>query len=65
MIFENKRDYYNGKPTLLKKTQLAMNTQLAGVMVWQLAHDSDQAQYSLMQAIHSTVHGYGHTNDEP
>lgn len=62
-VFENKSDYYNGIPTILKKTQLAMNTKLAGVMVWELAHDSSQVEYSLMQTIHASVNQSSQDND--
>ncbi len=47
--------YYNGIPTIKKKTELAME-ELGGVMVWELGHDH-YSEYSLLNAINETIHG--------
>jgi GH18 family chitinase len=48
--------YYNGMPTIVAKTQLALE-QTSGVMIWELAEDvcSDLGQYSLLAAIDRTI----------
>ena len=46
--------YYNGIPTIIKKTQLAKQ-QASGIMIWQLTEDASGAK-SLLSAIDSTVH---------
>lgn len=61
--FEGKTDYYNGLPTIKKKTQLAVREKLAGVMVWELPQDASDANLSIMKAIvdaafHSEAMGY-------
>lgn len=45
------RTYYNGQPTIRRKCRYAIQSGLAGVMVWQLFQDSRAADKSLMQAI--------------
>ncbi|MCA9912279.1 MAG: T9SS type A sorting domain-containing protein, partial [Anaerolineae bacterium] len=50
--------WYNGIPTIQAKTTLAMNNQLAGVMMWELGQDVLDAglkQYSLLRAIDAVV----------
>lgn len=45
--------YYNGIPTIWKKTKLAME-QTSGVMIWELSHDT-LGERSLLKVISSTV----------
>lgn len=49
--------YYNGIPTIVAKTQLALD-QTAGVMIWELGGDvcGDLSEYSLLAAIDRTIH---------
>jgi GH18 family chitinase len=49
--------YYNGIPTIVAKTQLALE-QTSGVMIWEIGEDvcSDQAAYSLLAAIDRSIH---------
>ena len=46
--------YYNGIPTIKKKTKLAMN-KASGIMIWQLTEDA-QGKYSLLNTIYNAVH---------
>jgi GH18 family chitinase len=41
---------YNGKPTLIAKTDTAMNMGCAGMMVWEVSHDRSD-QYSLLSVM--------------
>ena len=45
--------YYNGIPTIKKKTRLAMRS-FGGIMIWELAQDS-QDDLSLLKAITNTI----------
>lgn len=51
VLFHGKTDFYNGIPTIMKKTRFAIENKLAGVMLWQLAFDSDNKKHSLVEAI--------------
>ena len=42
--------YYNGEETIKKKTKLALDHGLGGMMMWELAHDAE-GPHSLTQAI--------------
>ena len=53
--YQGKTDYYNGLPMIAKKTRLAQTEQLSGVMVWELSHDSSDADTSIMQHIVNTA----------
>ena len=53
--YQGKTDYYNGLPMIAKKTRLAQTEQLGGVMVWELPHDSRDADTSIMQHIVNTA----------
>lgn len=46
--------YYNGIPTIEAKTQLALDDQLAGVMVWELGQDKFD-EYSLLDKIGNII----------
>ncbi len=46
--------YYNGRPTIRQKVQLAMDEELAGVMIWALGQDSYD-EYSLLTAIYEKL----------
>lgn len=45
------RTYYNGKTTIRRKCLKAKEMGLAGVMIWQILHDSKDDNYSLMNTI--------------
>jgi len=46
--------YYNGIPTIRKKTQYALDKGAGGVMIWQLLQDAD-GDKSLLHAINETI----------
>jgi GH18 family chitinase len=46
--------YYNGIPTIETKTQLAIDENLCGVMMWELGHDRFD-QYSLLDKIYNII----------
>nr|WP_307991332.1 glycosyl hydrolase family 18 protein [uncultured Niameybacter sp.] len=46
--------WYNGVPTITKKTELALNT-CGGIMIWQISQDVTDPQKSLLAAIDRTV----------
>ncbi|MCO6475365.1 MAG: T9SS type A sorting domain-containing protein [Phaeodactylibacter sp.] len=46
--------YYNGIPTIQRKTELAMDL-VSGVMIWEVGQDS-YTEYSLLNAIYETVY---------
>lgn len=45
--------YYDGIPTIIKKTQFAMES-FGGIMIWELGHDA-QNELSLLKAIKKTI----------
>lgn len=49
--------YYNGIPTIVAKTQLAL-AETSGVMIWELGQDAydDLSEYSLLKAIDDALH---------
>jgi GH18 family chitinase len=49
--------YYNGLPTIARKTELALEQALAGVMVWELGQDYF-GEFSLMNRIAETIAAY-------
>jgi len=51
--------YYNGRPTIVSKVELA-NNQLGGVSIWELGQDSFD-EYSLLTAIHNKYTALGVT----
>lgn len=46
--------YYNGIPTIIRKTQLALDDNLDGVMIWEVGQDHF-GEFSLLEAIASTI----------
>lgn len=50
--------YYNGIPTIIQKTELALD-HLSGIMMWELGQD-DFSDLSLLRAIDETVNGVSH-----
>ncbi len=46
--------YYNGIPTIQKKTQYALDNGAGGVMIWQLLQDAE-GDKSLLRAINETI----------
>lgn len=47
--------YYNGLPTIARKTQHVMEYGYGGIMIWQLAHDTS-GELSLLSTIHKVIH---------
>lgn len=45
--------YYNGIPTIVKKTELAKK-KVGGVMIWEISYDAP-GELSLLRAVHQTV----------
>lgn len=54
--------YYNGIPTIVQKTELAMG-QLSGIMMWELGQDHF-SELSLLRAIDETINGVTAVADE-
>ena len=50
--------YYNGIPTIRKKTSLALE-KTSGVMIWQLMQDTASGNQSLLENIHDVIHSKG------
>lgn len=46
--------YYNGIPTIERKTQFALEQSAGGVMIWHLLHDTDDER-SLLRAINNII----------
>jgi GH18 family chitinase len=57
VMFKGNIDYYNGLPLIKRKTQFALDSRFAGVMVWELTSDSENPELSIMQAIDDVVTG--------
>lgn len=53
--------YYNGIPTIIQKTQLSLNENLKGIMMWELGQD-DFGEFSLLNVIHETIAEFGTTS---
>lgn len=53
--------YYNGRPTIKAKTELAKNA-VSGIMIWHLTQD-DFGDYSLLKTIDETIHGLSSSQD--
>lgn len=54
--------YYNGIPTIKKKTKLALK-KANGIMIWQLTEDA-KGKYSLLDKIYKTAHNTINADDE-
>lgn len=54
---ENKTNYYNGLPLIIKKTELALSTKLGGVMFWEAPLDAAKPEYSLIHAAYQVMSG--------
>jgi len=54
-VDEGKTMYYNGIPTIKKKTQLAKEM-AGGIMIWQLGGDA-KGKKSLLRAINEAAYG--------
>ena len=52
--YDGQPQYFNGIPTIVKKTELAM-AEAAGIMFWTIGDDS-MGETSLIRAIYATVH---------
>ena len=50
--------YYNGRPTIRQKVELANTEELSGIMIWQLGQDSF-TDYSLLTTIDNKIKGLG------
>ena len=47
--------YYNGIETMARKTQYVIDNDYAGIMIWELAQDSNVDSLSLLNAINTTI----------
>ena len=54
--------YYNGRPTIRSKVQLASN-KVGGVMIWEIGQDSFN-EYSLLKTIHKEFNNLGFKTTE-
>ncbi|MEM1270456.1 MAG: glycosyl hydrolase family 18 protein, partial [Bacteroidota bacterium] len=45
------RVYYNGRPTIEAKARYVSEREFAGVMLWQIAHDTTATELSLTAAV--------------
>lgn len=52
--YAGKKVFYNGIPTMTRKTELALR-RTSGIMIWELAHDTSDSN-SLLKAIYEAVH---------
>ena len=48
--------YYDGLETMRRKTQYIIDNQFDGIMIWEIAQDTQPDSTSLLQAIHETIH---------
>lgn len=48
--------YYDGMPTMQKKAEYIRNHNLGGIMIWEITHDTDDPEKSLLNVIHNTFH---------
>ncbi|MDR1552447.1 MAG: hypothetical protein LBS69_03155 [Prevotellaceae bacterium] len=46
--------YYNGMQTMQNKAKYIVDNDLAGIMIWELSHDTDIADKSLLNVIYET-----------
>ena len=46
---------FNGRATVIAKTEFAMRKKLGGIMIWEITYDSPEPSRSLLRAIHATV----------
>lgn len=51
-------NFYNGQITIREKVKLAIDRGLAGVMVWEIKHDTNDEETSLGKTIVNTVRDY-------
>lgn len=56
--------YYNRLPTISRKTELALEQELAGVMIWELGQDFFEV-YSLLDRIAETIEAFFATTPTP
>lgn len=49
------RTYYNGKPTLERKSKYVKDNGLAGVMIWQIFQDAEEDEESLLKHVGEIV----------
>lgn len=47
--------YYDGIPTIKYKTEYTIENQLGGIMFWEITHDTDNKNKSLLNTIDSTI----------
>jgi chitinase len=54
-VYGGATQYYNGRPTLQNKVQLAKDRGIAGVMIWEITQDTVVDSSSLLKAIYDKV----------
>lgn len=55
VIMDGKEIWYNGRETLRQKVALAKEYGLGGVMVWEISHDSDNPDKSLLTVLGQAI----------
>ena len=50
--------YYNGIETIKAKTRYVMENNFAGIMIWELGHDSPVDSISLLNAIDEEIRAF-------
>jgi chitinase len=48
--------YYNGIPTMVRKTQYVQDNGFSGIMIWEITQDSKVDSVSLLSSIHRTLY---------
>ncbi len=54
-VYKGKTVYYNGMDTMKKKTKFIIDSEAAGVMIWEASEDTEIKEYSLLWTIYNTV----------
>ncbi len=54
-VYKGKPEYYNGIETMKKKAKFAIESETAGIMIWEVGEDTEIKEYSLLWAIYNTV----------
>lgn len=55
VLLNGQENWYNGADTLRKKVALAKEKGLGGVMIWEISHDSEAKETSLLQVLGQAI----------
>lgn len=55
VILNGQENWYNGAETLRKKVALAKENGLGGVMIWEISHDSEMKEKSLLRVLGAAI----------